>query len=107
MQGISTSKHQHLVDALLHLEELLSKDFEQDTDRQISAELRRELEEMLSSYTEQVNALAKQISGYHELFNKAKMQFLSPKLKALRKQAGQDSAILPLLTQNIRLVYGT
>jgi len=27
MQGISQSKHQHLVDALLHLEELLDRDF--------------------------------------------------------------------------------
>ncbi|HEK22392.1 MAG TPA: hypothetical protein ENO28_18265 [Bacteroidetes bacterium] len=107
MQGISTAKHQHLVDALLQLEKLLSRDFKQDTDRQQAEELRLELEAMHNSYNKQVNALAELIGDYHELFTKAKMQFLSPKLKELRKQAEQDTRILPLLAQNIRLVYGT
>lgn len=107
MQGISTSKHQHLVDALLHLENLLESDFEQQADRERSAELRQELETMLESYKEQINTLAELIGDYHELYHKARMQFLSPKLKMLRKQAGQDGAVLPLLVQNIRLAYGT
>lgn len=107
MQGISTSKHQHLVDALLHLENLLSKDFGQDIDRQLANELRSELELMHNNYSQRVAALAELIADYHELFHKAKMQFLSRKLKELKKQAGRDDSVLPLLAQNIRLAYGT
>jgi len=107
MQGISTSKHQHLVDALLHLEESLSKDFRQYNDSQLACELRRELEAMIGLYGEQVSALAEPIASYNDLYQKARMKFLSPKLKELTKRATQDEQIQPLLMQNIRLVYGT
>jgi hypothetical protein len=107
MQGISTSKHQHLVDALLQLEKLLNREFVHNTDPQMAAELRSELETLFGSYNRQVMALAKLIGDYHELFNKAKIQFLSPKLKELRKKAEHDARVFPLLAQNIRLVYGT
>lgn len=106
MQGISNSKHQHLVNALLHLENLLSKQCEQNTDKQLAGELRLELETLHNSYSKQVNALADLIGDYHELFSKAKIQFLSPKLKELKKQAEQDAQIMPVLAQNIRLMYG-
>lgn len=107
MQRISTSKHQHLVDALLQLESLLNSDFKQDLDLHVASELRAELETLFISYNQQVIALSELIGDYHELFNKTKIQFLSPKLKALKRKAEQDARVFPLLAQNIRLVYGT
>jgi hypothetical protein len=107
MQGISTAKHQHLVDALLQLENLLSGDYRQDSDRQLALELKTELEAMHASYQQQVKELSELIMAYQDLFHRAKMQFLSPKLKALRKQSEHDARIMPLLTRNIQLVYGT
>jgi len=58
MQGISNPKHQHLVDALLHLEQLLSGDLKQDTDKQQAAELRQELEVLHNRYNTQVLELS-------------------------------------------------
>lgn len=107
MQSISRSKHQHLVDALLQLENLLGRDFKQDLDKQQSAELRHELEVMHKRYNKQVRELSDLITDYEEMFCKVKMQFLSPKLKELKKQSKQDTRLMPLLVQNIRLVYGT
>lgn len=107
MQGISNSKHQHLVDALLHLEQLLSGDFKQVTDKQQAAELKHELEAMHNRYNQQVLELSDLILDYQDLFQKTKMQFLSPKLKELRKQVPQDKPVFSLLAENIHLVYGT
>ncbi len=107
MQGINQSKHQHLVDALLHLENLLSRDFKQDTEKQQAAELRQELEFMHKRYDKQIRELSDLITDYQEMFCKVKMQFLSPKLKELRKQVPQDKPVFGLLAENIRLVYGT
>lgn len=107
MQGISQSKHQHLMDALLHLENLLSRDFTQDTDRQQAGELRSELEAMHSKYNVQMRILFDLIVDYEELFHKAKVQFLSPKLKELRKRVSQDQPVFGQLVENIKLVYGT
>lgn len=107
MQGISQSKHQHLVDALLQLERLLSIDIKQDTDKQQAAELRQTLETLHGQYHQQVKELSDLILDYQNLFQKTKLQFLSPKLKELRQQVPQDKPVFPLLAENIRLVYGT
>jgi len=107
MQGISQSKHQHLVDALLQLENLLNRDFKQDTDKQHASELRSELEAMHRKYDEQMRELFDLILDYQDLFNKAKIQFLSPKLKELRKQVPQNTRLYTVLTENIQLAYGT
>ena len=94
MQGISNSKHQHLVDALLHLESLLSRDFQRDVDKQQTVVLRHELEVMHKKYNKQVRELSDLINDYQELFCKVKMQFLSPKLTELRKQGRRTSRFL-------------
>lgn len=107
MQGINNSKHRHLVDALLQFQNMLDRDFERDTDRQQAEELRLELEALHCSYSKQVNVLAELIGDYHELFSKVKLQFLSPKLKELKKQAEHDTRIWPMLAKSIQLVYGT
>lgn len=107
MQGINKSKHIHLLDALLQLERLLSREFKQDADMQQSAKYRRELETMHLEYERLLLELSKVIDGYNELFSKVKIQFLSPKLKELRKQVPQDKPVFSLLAENIRMVYGT
>lgn len=107
MQGINQSKHQHLVDALLQLENLLYMDSKANADLQQAAELRQQLETMRRDYNRQIAELAELIADYQQLFNKAKMQFLSPKLKALRKQVPHDKTVFQLLVENIQVVYRT
>ena len=107
MQGISKTKHKHLADALLQLERLLSRDFKQDTEIQQALEYRKELELMHTEYERLLLDLSGIIDDYNELFGKVKIQFLSPKLKELRKHVPQDKPVFRLLTENIRMVYGT
>lgn len=107
MQGINQSKHQHLVDALLQLENLLYMDSKANADLQQAAELRQQLETMRRDYNRQIAELAELIADYQQLFNKAKIQFLSPKLKELRKQVPQNTKLYTVLTENIQLAYGT
>lgn len=107
MQGISTSKHQHLVDALLQLERVLGQDFKADTDLQEAAEYRGELERMHEEYEHLLMHLSELIVNYNELSGKVKIQFLSKKLKELKKQTPQDRPVFQLLMENIRLAYGT
>lgn len=107
MQGISNSKHRHLVDALLQLENLLGRDFEHDADKQQAAEYRMELDLMLVDYERLLSDLAELIGHYNALSGKARLQFLSPKLKELRRQLPQDKPAFRLLARNIQLVYGS
>jgi hypothetical protein len=107
MQGISQSKHQHLMDALLHLENLLNTYAENDADIQQAIHLRSELGMMHQNYCRQLDELFGLINDYHELFNKSKAKFLSPKLKELRKQMVKDTKVISFLTESIRMVYGT
>lgn len=107
MQGINKAKHVHLVDALLQMETLLSRNLAKESGKQLAGQLRLDLEVILNCYNNQVNLLAELISDYHELFGKAKMQFLPPKVKELKKLAEQDTRTLPILVKKIQLVYGT
>lgn len=107
MQGISQSKHQHLIDALLKLEKLLGKDFKQDADRQQAAVYHMELDAKHTEYERLLLELSHVIDGYNQLFEKVKIQFLSPKLKEMRKNVPQDKAVFTLLRENIHIVYGT
>ncbi|WP_256012087.1 hypothetical protein [Desertivirga xinjiangensis] len=107
MQGISTSKHQHLVDALLRMERLLNKKTDQEADKLLCAVYLRELETAFFQYEQLLSELSSLIEGYNELFGKAKTQFLSPRLKKLRRQVHKDTQLSYLVLENIRLVYRT
>ena len=108
MQGISQSKHQHLVDALLHLEMLLSKDDDATgADLQQAADYRLELEGMHRQYESLLIELSKVIVDYQDLFGRVKVQFLSKKLKTLKKQIPVDKPAMRLLVKNIQVAYGT
>lgn len=107
MQGISTAKHQHLVDALLQLERELSRDFKTDLALQQAAEYRTELEAMHRNYERLLDELSRQITEYEILYSHVKIRFLGKKLKELKKEISAEMKDFPVLVQNIHLVYGT
>lgn len=104
MQGISKSKHEHLIGALLQLEQLLSRECEC---LQQAGEYRVELETMHGNYEQLLNELAKQIVSYELLYSQVKIQFLGKKLKELKREITAETPGFPRLVQNIRLAYGT
>lgn len=104
MQGISKSRHTHLVDALLQMEQLLSKECEC---LQQAGEYRVELESMHGNYERLLDELSKQIMEYEILYSHVKIQFLGKKLKELKKEISVEMPDFPMLMQNIRLAYGT
>jgi hypothetical protein len=104
MQGISKSRHTHLVDALLQIEQLLSKECDC---LQQATEYRVELESMRSNYERLLNELARQITDYEMLYSHVKIQFLGKKLKELKKEISVEMRDFPVLVHNIRLAYGT
>lgn len=104
MQGISKSRHVHLMDALLQMEQLLNKECEC---LQQTVEYRIELETIHSNYERLLGELARQITDYEVLFSHVKIQFLGKKLKELKKEISVEMRDFPLLMQNIRLAYGT
>ncbi|EHQ27512.1 hypothetical protein [Mucilaginibacter paludis] len=104
MQGISKSRHVHLMDALLQLEQLLGKECEC---LQQATEYRVELESMHSNYERLLEELARQITNYEVMYSHVKIQFLGKKLKELKKEISVEMPGFPVLVQNIRLAYGT
>jgi len=107
MQAISKARHKHLVDALLQLEDLLKERLVNDSDLGQALIYREEIETMMSNYDRLVQELAIQIGDYLELYDRAKIKFLSVKLKELKKEIPKRSLVFPLLQQNIREAYGT
>lgn len=104
MQGISKSKHMHLIDALLQMEQLLSKEYEC---LQQTTGYRVELEAMHSNYERLLDELARQITDYEVLYSHVKIQFLGKKLKELKKEITVEMQNFPVLVRNIQLAYGT
>jgi predicted nuclease with TOPRIM domain len=104
MQGISRSKHVHLMDALLQLETLLGKECEC---LQQAGEYRAELETMHRNYERLLGELAQLITDYSVLYDEVKIRFLGKKLKELKKEISVEMPDFPMLVQNIRIAYGT
>ncbi|EHQ25474.1 hypothetical protein [Mucilaginibacter paludis] len=104
MQGISKSRHVHLMDALLQLEQLLGKECEC---LQQTGEYRVELETMHRNYERLLDDLEKVITDYSVLYDQVKIQFLGKKLKELKKEISVEMPGFPVLVQNIRIAYGT
>jgi soluble cytochrome b562 len=104
MQGISQSKHQHLVDALLQMEQVLKQNRECVEQ---AVEYRVELESMHKNYERLLDKLANQISEYEALYAHVKIQYVGKKLKELKKEIPVEKPAFALLTENIRLAYGT
>lgn len=107
MEGISQSKHQHMGDALLHLEMLLGSDDATGAGLQQAADYRLELEGKHQQYEGLLADLSKVIVDYQGLFVRVKVQFLSKKLKMLKKQVPVDKPAMRLLVKNIQVAYGT
>ena len=72
MQGISKTRHEHLIDALLQMERLLSSDCECI---QEAEEYRTELENMYRDYECILSELAKQIRAYELLSARLRYSF--------------------------------
>ncbi|EHQ27500.1 hypothetical protein [Mucilaginibacter paludis] len=83
MQGISKSRHVHLMDALLQLEYLLGKEC---GCLQQAGEYRAELATMHSDYERLLGELAKVITDYSVLYDEVKIRFLGKKLKELKRK---------------------
>ncbi len=107
MQGLSKSKHVHLVDALRHLESLLNGREQECECLPQTAALRRELESMHGNYERLLDELAKQITDYEVLYSHVKIQFLGRKLKELKKEMTTEQPDFVAMVDGIRLAYGT
>ncbi|CAM3736532.1 hypothetical protein MUGA111182_06270 [Mucilaginibacter galii] len=105
MQGINKAKHVHLIDALLQMEILLSREQVEFACIQQTVEYRRELEDMHSNYERLLEELSGQISAYEALFSQVKVQYLSRKLKELKKEISIERPAYPMLAENIRLAH--
>ena len=107
MQGISKARHEHLTDALLQLESLLSTEQQESGCLEQAADYRERLEALHQSYERILTDLAWQIEAYEALYSQVKVQFLGKRLKELKKDMHGRQPAYPLLQANIRLAYGT
>jgi len=107
MQGINKAKHAHLIDALLQMERLLSREQRECGCIQQTAAYRLELEDMHVNYQVLLKNLSVQITAYEALFTQVKVQYLSKKLKELKKEISGEKPALRMLIENIRIAYGT
>lgn len=107
MHGISKSRHEHLLDALLQMEGLLKEcDLERSCIQQ-AAEYNRELESMYQNYQRLLKELSRQITDYEILYIEVKVQFLGKKLKQLKKEIHIEKPAFSVLQASIKLAYGT
>ena len=122
MHGISRTRHAHLVDALLQLENIfagiernLVASGSQVAGHQLkviptSAELktkRMELENSHEVYLDMLDALAFQIAAYEDLFADIKVRYVVNRLKELKKHVQLNSTAAEKLSAGISLAYGT
>jgi|GEM_PF-1156124 len=123
MHGISKRKHEHLVEALLLLEQLLTNeqtseedviltdgnDFPSDviaTKRAVE-KARVELQEIFDLYTSSLNQLSILIGRYDELYNYSRTAYLAKVLKELRRTTNRDEGVFQSMRENIQAVYKT
>lgn len=125
MHGINRSRHLHLIESLLLLEELLHEEKEllisdaagnnmenkavaenyQNTS-QAAAAYRAELEEIYSLYHMELASLAETIERYDKLFNHVKIEYVSKKLKDLKRRNDLEGVRVERLKDNIHTAYG-
>ncbi|RYD89474.1 MAG: hypothetical protein EOP54_25555 [Sphingobacteriales bacterium] len=122
MQGISKSKHEHLMGALQHLEELLfskeglkvkrdevlqedAADFQQVLRDAIQA--REELQQLYVNYNLTLEDLALIISKYEKLYSHLRTDFVSKRLKELKREMPITDEQFKLLKEGIHTAYGT
>lgn len=122
MHGISRTRHAHLVDALLQLENIFA-DIERNliasglqaevqplTVIPTSAELKAKrlaLENSHQVYLDMLDALAFQIAAYEDLFADIKVHYVGNRLKELKKHVQPNSIAAEKLRAGISLAYGT
>ncbi|WP_205780547.1 hypothetical protein [Mucilaginibacter limnophilus] len=121
MHGISKSKHEHLMDALLQLENLLLMETtahtevtdpetgtqEMESTYKSVKKTRAELEELFSTYNVALGSLATMIQRYEELYNYSRVEYLAKVLKELRRRANPADDQFKLMKENIQTVYRT
>lgn len=107
MHGISKSRHEHLHNAMLQMEELLSSNDRDCGFLHQAADYDRELESMYQNYERLLKELSSQITAYEILYSEVKVQFLGRKLKELKKEIPSEMPAFAMLQASIRLTYGT
>lgn len=107
MQGINKAKHAHLMDALLGLERLVSRECANDKCMQEMAKYRDQLKTKVEHYDHLLTELAILITDYEVLYSEVKVQFLAKKLKNLKKEINVKKPAFVILQSSIRLAYGT
>ena len=124
MHGISKRKHEHLVEALLLLEQLLINEQQLSEEELTGAsfneasydvlstkkavqKVRVELQEIFDSYTYSLTELSILISRYDELYNYSRTAYLAKVLKDLRRKTNRDQGEFQSTRENIQAVYKT
>ena len=124
MHGISKSKHEHLIESLLLLEKLLSEEqalinkakleldangvnvIEPGSEYQMAAAYREELTQIYAQYNNILQSLAEVIERYDKLFNHVRLEYVSKKLKELKRKVNAGEVRFDLLKDNIHTAYG-
>ena len=124
MHGISKSKHEHLIESLLLLEKLLSEEqalinkakleldangvnvIEPGSEYQMAAAYREELTQIYAQYNTILQSLAEVIERYDKLFNHVRLEYVSKKLKELKRKVNAGEVRFDLLKDNIHTAYG-
>jgi hypothetical protein len=124
MHGISKSKHEHLIESLLLLEKLLSEEqalinrakleldangvnvIEPGSEHQLAAGYREELTQIYAQYNTILVSLSEVIERYDKLFNHVRLEYVSKKLKELKRKVNAGEVRFDLLKDNIHIAYG-
>ncbi|EOR95761.1 hypothetical protein ADIARSV_1074 [Arcticibacter svalbardensis MN12-7] len=107
MHGISKSRHEHLHNALLQMEELLASNGRDSGFSQQAVDYNLELEAMYQNYEQLLKELSRQITAYEILYSEVKVQFLGKKLKELKKRIQAEKPAYLVLQASIKLAYCT
>lgn len=89
------------------LERLLARKEQNLTDLQQTLAYSKELEKMYENYNHLLTDLARQISDYESLYTKVKTQYLSKKLKHLKKEMLEQEPAFIRLIENIHIIFRT
>lgn len=124
MHGISKSKHEHLIESLLLLEKLLAEEqalikranstlgesgmdmVDYSGEHKLAAVYREELDQIYAQYNTILASLAGVIERYDKLFNHVRLEYVSKKLKELKRKVNAGEVRFDLLKDNIHTAYG-
>ncbi len=107
MKGITKSKHLHLINALVQLEDILKTKAQERSCFQQNADYRADLESLYRQYEKQLANLSLLIADYDCLFTEIKTKYIGKKLKELRKEIPHQEPVFVMLAKNIRKIYGS